>query len=507
MIGALSLLLFCGPARADGDSWQERLNRAEQLSEGGERAASVTAAQGILADVEKDVGPESAGIGRILVRLSRVYEAAGDDSQFPEMEKRSSAVKSKDFEVWRELGMLRHSQDKSREAEDALKKALAFKPDDFGAERELATVDQELGRDEDAVKYFEKAIKQNPQDYDLYIRLARSRMRLGRSAQAKEAFAQARKFEGKAADAYIQEGYFHLNLGEPARAKEAFENAIDVDTASPFGYHHMGAYLDLQKKYPEAEKYLRRALEILETNPKTTADDLLHTIHWLGNEIQAQGRFTEAEAIYRKCLEKPSPSDYYVECLRSLGDIYASQGKNAQAEEVFKQAAAVCEEGPACSCQGRALIGLGEFYRNQGRRREALAVADQSGKLCAGPIHNLAILLNLAGLYASLGEVAKSEALYGRILAARGSGPLLGKRFIDTLPLALGRMADLEMAQGRNAEAEDHYRQAIPLWEDSRDWQQEAAMLDGVAAACEKEGKPQAAAEAREKSKSLRTRP
>ena len=500
MIGALSLLPFCGPVRADEGSWRARLDRAEQLSGEGKNAESAAAAEGVLADAEKSLGPEDSEINGILSRLSRIYEAAEDVSHVSEMEKRLSSIKSKDFAVWLALGAARRFQERFLEAQDALKKALALKPDDSQAQRELAMVDHALGRDDEAVKFFERAIRQGPRDYDLYMQLARSDMRLGRLAEAKAAFAQAKKLDGKSLEAYIDEGYFHLERGEIAQGKEAFESAIAVDTASPFGYHHMGAYLSHNGEYAEAEKYFRQALERLEANPTARTDDLIHTIVGLGDAIRRQGRSAEAETVFRKCLEKEMPSSLYVDCLQELGEIYASEGKNAQAEDIFKRAADACEDGPACTCRGLALINLGDFYLKQGRKREVSAMADEAGKLCAGYLtSNFSLLMDLAGLYMSSGDVVKGEALYGRILAVGRSMP-----FHRALAWALARMADLGMTQGRFREAEGFYRQAIPIFENHGDEQQEAAMFDGIAAACEKESKPQEAAEAREKAKSLR---
>ena len=493
------LPFFCSLARADGGSWRELEAQAELLFKEGKNEEAVKAAQGALADAEKNLGPEDSATIDIVARLSQFYRAMGDDSRL----KRLATINSKNFDVWLALGVLLHYQEKSLEAEDALKKSLALKADDLKAEVELARVDQDLGRDEDAVKLFEKAIKQNPRDYDLYMHLARSDMSLGRFAEAKEAFAQAKKIKSKTAEAYITEGYFHLDVGESAQAEEAFKSAIAVDTSSPFGYHHMGAYLSDSGRYPEAEKYFRQALEMEEANPNTRTDDLLHTLDWLGGMIQRQGRPAEAEAVYRKCLEKAAPSAVLVVCLRSLGENYASQGKNAEAEDAFKRAAALCEGGPACTCRGMALVGLGDFYLTQGRRREAAAMADQAGKLCAG-YHppDLSMLLDLAELHMNLGDVSKGEALYSRIRAAGRSMP-----FNRSMPIALRRMAERDMTEGRLDEAEDLYRQIVAISKNHHDGPQEAGALDGVAASCEKEGKLQEAAGAREKAKALRGRP
>ena len=505
MVGALALLPFCGPARAAGRSWRERLDDAEQLSKEGKNAESAAATQGVLADAETSLGPEAPEIGHVLVRLSHIYETVQDAPRLSEIEKRLSAIKSKDFEIWLALGVLLQSQGKSHEAEGALKKALALKPGDFEAEQELAMVDQDLGRDVDAAKLFEEAIKKTPQVYDLYIHLARSDMRLGRVAEAEEAFVKARKIKGRMADAYIQEGYFHLEVGESLQAKEAFESAIAVDTASPFGYHHMGSYLSRGGRFLEAEKYFRQALERLEADPSAKIDDRLHTIIFLGGTLQMQGRSAEAVAVYRKCLETAVPSGKYADCLRSLGQLYVDQHEFAEAEDVYKRAAGTCEHGPTCACRGMALIELGNVYFKEGRKREAESMADQAGKSCADDMSELSLLLDRAGLYVSLGDASKGETLFDRILAARESRPLSGGKFKAALPLALERMADLEMAQGRFREAEAFYRHAIPMFENGRDEQAEGAALGGLAAACEKEGKSQEAADARGKAISLRT--
>jgi tetratricopeptide (TPR) repeat protein len=506
MIGGLSLLCSCGLTRTDKHSWRKLLTQAEQMSREGKNEKAVKAAQDALADAENDLGPESPEITSVLVRLSHIYEAAGDVSQLAEMEKRLSAIKSKDFETWLVLGTLLHAQEKPLKAEEALKKALALKPDSFEAERELAMVEQDLGHDKDAVKLFEKGIKKNPQGY-LYISLANSDMRLGRFAEAKEAFAQAKKINVKDTEAYIQEGYFHLARGESAQAEKSFKSAIAVDAASPFGYHHMGAYLAARQQYPEAEKYFRRALEMLEANPNTKSNDLLHTLNWLGIVIQSQGRSADAEVVLRKCLEMKAPPNglLYVDCLLSLGMVYTSQNKNAEAEETFRRAVASYEDGSNCLSRRHALIGFGAFLLEQGRRREALDRADQAGKLCAGykPIPGeLGKLLELAELYVDLGRFSKGKALYRQILLMGQSRP-----FDLSQSKAMMSMADLDMTQSRFHEAEDLYRQAIPILEYHRDVKLEVAALDDLAAAYEKQGKLQEAGEARGTAKALKAQP
>ena len=100
--------------------------------------------------------------------------------------------------------------------------------------------------------------------------------------------------------------------------------------------------------------------------------------------------------------------------------------------------------------------------------------------------------MELARLYGDLGDQSKEEEFYDRL----GSTP----PFVAILP----DMAQRDMKRGRFIAAEGLYRQGIRIFEDRGDRGREAAMFDGLAAACEKENKPQEAAAAREKAKSLR---
>ena len=503
----LPLLFFCGSATAAGASWRDRMSQAERLSDEGRNEEAAATARDALEDAEKILGPEAPEIGHILARLGRFYEVAGAPAKLPEIERRLSAMKSKDFEVWKTLGMLRRDEGKSAEAEDALKKALAFKPTDSGTAYELARVYDDMGRFEDEILLLKKTIEKNPRDFSDYIQLANAYARLGRSAEAKKIFARARKIDGMTADAYIEEGHFYLHSGELDHAEEAFKSAIAVDTASPFGYHHMGSYLSTSRQYPEAEKYLRRALELLEANPTSSANDLIHAMQRLGDVIAAQGRYREAEAVYLKSLEKAPPGgDRQLELLHLLGNLYVSQGKSAQAEEAYERAAAACGARFVCgsfSFAGDALIDLGEFYLSRGRRAEAEVIAERAEKFSADvPIgQGFDMLKNLAAFYAKLGDVSKREALYARLAPMRRAAP-----FNPDLVWVETGLADIDEARGRFHEAEERYRRAIGVMDRNDRRKEEADMLDRLAAIYEKEAKHHEAIEAKETAKFLRAR-
>ena len=506
LIGAWSLLSLCGSARAAEAPWEKRLEQSERLSDEGKTEAAVKVVQGALADADKSLGPDDPAIGLILSRLSRIYETAGDSPQLLEIEGRLSAFKPKGFRVWFALGRLRRREGKFPEAEEALTKALAIEKDNPGAMYELALLDDETGRFEDEIRVLKETIELNPQNFNLHIQLAKTYSRLGRPAQSQEAFARARKLKGETANAYIKEGYFYMRSGEAVHAKESFESAIAVDTASPFGYHHMGTYLLLSRQYPEAEKNLRLAVEKMEADPNMRPFDV-GTINRLGAVIEAQGRYPEAEALYLKALKKARGDGDYDEevALRSLARLYAAEGKNAKAEELYKRAVTASQSRANCDffCAGIALIDLGEFYLGQGRRAEAEAMAERAEKLSADvPIKQdlFDVLRALSAFYAKLGDDSKREALYARLLPMRRTMP----SDPDLVWVESG-LAEIEAARGRLAEAEDHYRQAIGVLDQNSRWKEEADLLDALAAIDENDGKA-GAGEAREHAKSLRAR-
>ena len=505
---ALPLLFFFGSATAAAPDWQRRLTKAESLGDSGKIEESVAAAQDALASAEKNLRPDAPEIGKLLASIGGLYELIGAETQFPELEKRLSAVKLKDFDVWFALGSILRREGKSLEAEDALKKALAFQPDDPGAEDELALVYQDMGRFEEEVRLLKERLKKKPQGSSLYSQLANAYIHLGRPTDAQKAFAQAKMSSNNKINQYIDEGYFYLSSSRPVRAREDFESVIALDPENSSGYHHMGTYFARNNHYPEAEKYLRLALKKLEADPNAQDDDFMHTIGWLGNVIAAQGRSAEAEALYQKGLKRARPgSARQIWLFQSLAKLYASQGKSAQAEESYKRAVDAC--GILFTCRfldsGTPLIDLGQFYLSQGRRTEAEAMAERAEKYSDDlPVSRRlsGVLGDLAVFYAQLGDVSKEAATYARFMTMRRTMPF-NPEFV---PAETG-LAVIDAAQGRFHAAEDHCRQAIEILDHNSDWKKEAAVLDDLAAIYEKEGQsPSAAREARERAKSLRAR-
>jgi len=420
----------------------------------------------------------------------------------PEIEKRSPAAEAADYDRWLALGKRMLEQGKSEEAEVALKKALALKPGDLSAESGLIEVYDELGRYEEELPLLRRRVEVRKES--LYP-LAQLYVHLGRFEEAKRTFAQARAISGKTTKAYIQEGYFDLYSGNSDEARKDMENGIAVDTASPFGYHHMGTYLSDMGRYSEAEEYFRRALRMLEADPRASAHQLLHTRMWLSEVVQSQGRHSEAEAILLECLEKaPADDEFRPHVLLLLANVYASEGDAFKAQAAYERGVAACGVGSACDPADAvaALIGLGRFQAGRGRRDEAQATAARAARAAEGVSIGgglFGVLGDLADLYASLGDVRNGEALHRRLLPMRRTMP-----FNPELDWVETGLAGIDAASGRLHEAEDLERRAIAIRKHNGERTKEADALDALAALYEKDGKRRAADEARERARALR---
>jgi len=180
-----------------------------------------------------------------------------------------------------------------------------------------------------------------------------------------------------------------------------------------------GAKAFEQHRYDEAEKWLKAALNEAEgfgsNDPRlaTTLDDLAEVYH-------AQGKDAEAEPLYKRSLairEKagvPDQSDQ-VGTLNGLADLYRAQGKYAEAEPLYKRSLAISE-------------------KNHGRTHPEVAAS----------------LDNLADLYAAEGKDAEAEPLYKRSLVIWER--TLGREHAH-VAISLEKYATLLRRMNREAEA------------------------------------------------------
>jgi Flp pilus assembly protein TadD len=287
---------------------------------------------------------------------------------------------------------------------------------------------EEKGRYAGAVETLKEALALRPDEYALRMRLARDYIRLGRLELAREQFQSARKIDPKQAEAYIEEGYADEQAGEHAAAERSFSDLVSVDTASPVGYHHLGAFLSLNGRPAEAERSLREALKRLKADPRSTAHELAHTIQWLGNAVRAQGRFSEAAALFDEGLARSAGMPgWRTTFLADLGDLSLAQGRDAEAEGYYNRGRASCDGEPFSDGCADVLFALVDFYAERERKGDAQSAADAllaysplefAGSLPQQGVDNTPERFGKLGLECrKLGLVPEAEKAYRRVLS------------------------------------------------------------------------------------------
>jgi eukaryotic-like serine/threonine-protein kinase len=274
--------------------------------------------------------------------------------------------------------------------------------------------------------------------------------------------------------------------------------------------------------YPSAEEHLQRAYELRcsalgerHTETLQAGNRLAVLHHW-------QGRFAEAERLYRLVLEgrrsgPPGGTErrLFLESVNNLGAFYLELDRPAEAEPLCVEAfegrrlALGAEHPETLESEGNlgglywrlgryerveplwahvagarvrllgsehpatlaALGNLALLYSRTGRVEEAaalLAEVLEGRRRVLGSEHpeTLRTIMNLAPILADLGRFAPAEALYGEVLDVQPR--VLGEGHLQTL-LLMNNLASLHLSQGRPGDAGailgkvvDHAKHSLP---------------------------------------------
>jgi tetratricopeptide (TPR) repeat protein len=231
-----------------------------------------------------------------------------------------------------------------------------------------------------------------------------------------------------------------------------------------------------EARYPLAADLCRRALEILEAHAGAGGPDAANVLTLLGSAEDELGAHAAAEAHHRRAAgimgALPTRPDVLlrlrVQAAVGLGGNLRRQGRYLEAEQVYRDA---CDDASA-TWTPLELVPLhnelGVLYKFAGRHDDARArYATVRAVLedAYGPDHPVlaAVWHNLAGLAHSRGDLAEGEAYARRSLA------LHRRAFPPDHPAVVAdeaHLAALLQARGRHAEAEPLLRRAIGYFTD-----------------------------------------
>ena len=229
-----------------------------------------------------------------------------------------------------------------------------------------------------------------------------------------------------------------------------------------------------QGKFTEAESLYKRALELREKALGAEHLDVATDLNNLGAMYIARGKFAEAEPLLKRSLAirekalKPNHPDL-ASSLNNLAELYRNQNRNAEAEPLYKRALAIIEKAfePEHNERARTLNNLAILYYNQAKYAEAESLFQSSIAIkekLVGPNHvDVARSINnLASVHRDQGQYAKAEQEYARALSIREKA--LGPEH-PQVAISLNNLASFYDTQGRFAEAEPLFKRSLAIEE------------------------------------------
>ena len=226
--------------------------------------------------------------------------------------------------------------------------------------------------------------------------------------------------------AYAEESLkLQQRLCEMAKAEHG-ESSVEFSTQ----LNNLATIVQEQGRYSEAEALFRKALETALTTFGEDHPNYAKRLNNLALAVQLQGRYSEAEGLYRQALETtrvtigaghPNTATY----LNNLATVVRAQGRYSEAEAIYRQALEI----------DRATIG--DHHPDYGRR-----------------LDNLAVVMKAQGRYPEAEELSLQAMEIVR--------EKLGEDHPD-YAFQLSNLARAVEAQGRSLEAEELFRQALKV--------------------------------------------
>lgn len=232
----------------------------------------------------------------------------------------------------------------------------------------------------------------------------------------------------------------------------------------------MGALLNAQEKFAEAEPYFRKAFEGRRRVLGDEHSDTLNSINNLGALLMAQGKPDQAEPYYREALEvrrRVLGEDHpdTLNTISNLGLLLRAQGRLTEAEPYYFEALegrrrVLGDDHPSTLL---SMSNLGHLLDEVGRPTEAesnMQAALDGFRRVRGDDHpdTLRSLNNLGALLYKQGRLSEAERYY--LEALEGRRRTLGNDNPSTLT-SINNMGFLLSVQGKLTEAEPYFRETM----------------------------------------------
>ncbi len=229
-------------------------------------------------------------------------------------------------------------------------------------------------------------------------------------------------------------GHYLYKRGEYAEAQVRYEQALQLVSQEEEPLlttqilSNLGVLHIMLSHTPQAESYLRRALQIREQILEPAHPDLAENLNDLAGVYHNQKNLAEAEPLYQQALaiQEQTLGAEDPKTVRTLGNLALlqySQQKYAEAEELNKRVLAAREKnlGTEHRDTGQSLLNLAYVYYRQQRYTEAESLFQRALTIyeeAYGPEHpqTAGVLNGLGLLYNAQKRFDEAESLFQRVL-------------------------------------------------------------------------------------------
>jgi CHAT domain-containing protein/tetratricopeptide (TPR) repeat protein len=279
----------------------------------------------------------------------------------------------------------------------------------------------------------------------------------------------------QAGRAYQSRNYSQGIVHAEKAYKYALNNFGKIDQDTLTSISKLALLYQSQGRYGEAEPLYKLSLQLREELLGPNHPSTLTSINNLAELYRLQGRYDEAEPLHKRCLqlceEFLGPNNQLtLTSINNLALLYESQGRYDEAEPLFIRCLQGIEKilGPKHPKTLFSINNLATLYEYQGKYGEAEPLYKRFYKLSEevlGPNHpsTLTSINNLAGLYKLQGRYGEAEPLYKRCLQLREE--VLGPKHSDTLT-SINNLAVLYEYQEMYGEAEPLYKRCLQFREE-----------------------------------------
>jgi serine/threonine-protein kinase len=212
------------------------------------------------------------------------------------------------------------------EASKLARRAETLQPDSFDVLLVLGRVEQEEGRPERAIELFRRAAELEPNSSEAWKRAGIAFQLIGRDAEATSALRRAVQLDPGYYSPHMALGATHFGRGRYSEAVDQFRIAAELAPDLAEAHANLGGALLTAEQEAEAERALRRSLELRETS---------RALNNLSVVLRYQGRDEEAVQVLYRAL-KIGADDPRLRL--NLGNALRRIGRTQEARDNFQRA-------------------------------------------------------------------------------------------------------------------------------------------------------------------------